>query len=1190
MGFHCLISTYTFFISITGGSIGPFGNKASIGKHVCKHLSLVEVDLDFFTIGLVLEIVDYLYLTEKLSLDKIAAYVGELGHLSGNPGTIRKTISNAKSVLKKIKKTERNREQNIIRQLSSPFPGSTRRDPSSPRKRKLKEDLNDAKRKNAKLREEKRNTEKKLERAEKLKMEAKTREMENHQMKEEAKQLRKNISELEKMQRDVDKNLVNAEKRIDELISQFEPLENDLDDYKNNYKENARALENSQKQYGTVSEKLEKTSKKLASFSTRNVNKRVWSRESTILELQKDKQGLVDQVEKQEADITDLQRKLQIADMAKQQEGVSRKGVEESLNQVRKDKKRIYKHGWYMDKKEENRKEKQGPRTFNEEYVKDLRIKMNLLDQRNRELEQLFVLLESEEIETFHDGKYDDEVREVVMDLLCMNVGMNKVNKVIRTVLNKLANKDIGRLPSNHIKSNILMEARFLADLEVAEAMKEGVTMDNVLGNAIHGDGTTKFHKKYQNFQVTLNDGTQRTFACQPMASGTTDAVIACFENRVGELADALHVAKGDSAKQHYATLIASIKSTMTDQGPGMPQFSEKLQSIRSHLLPVAYQKWDELPSEVKDTTKEFCTFYCKMHPLINFATECDKVLKGFEDVATSGKNVHTFLTAEAGVTRLVRTSSKAFHRRGCDKSGVEEFFTPYVQKQFDSKNHLVHYIGNRANILFEGAAAAFYHLHHMDSFLQLLPDPNQLLKAVQEDLEEPIFVAELLALGIIHKIITAPFWHIIKTSPNVLSMNPTLRKLQLALQKFSEDATPLFEGTPVFDDEVAPIIKDDIYECLFEVAHNPARETMCIQALELLCISMLLILERQCEDQLPGGIYWEEDVEKWSNVPATNMVGERDFAVLDLLVRQKPAARTTSLEALIMWGHNKTSSWLATLDHQTKTKYMTEARMRSGTLIKRYHTRMGEIRQKKWETLQAKHKEKKEKETRQIGQALKLAKGVESSPGGLWTTPDEVEMNLRQVPDKQQIETLHQQLTFLKTNLKCKGPKEYFTKSHHQKKYSITEMKSHLIAVLTLNNIPDLAAQADQQGTAERPISYISAHERKEAHAAQKATLAAKIKENRRKRAIATSKDKLKSYLEDPTLLVGKSVLHRCREEGQAPSEAEWYTADVGGISKQKKDADIIKTLYCTTYEDESSYDMPLLMDLKNNDLIITT
>ena len=190
---------------------------------------------------------------------------------------------------------------------------------------------------------------------------------------------------------------------------------------------------------------------------------------------------------------------------------------------------------------------------------------------------------------------------------------------------------------------------------------------------------------------------------------------------------------------------------------------------------------------------------------------------------------------------------------------------------------------------------------------------------------------------------------------------------------------------------------------------------------MELLCISMLLILERQCEDQLPGGIYWEEDVTKWSNVPATNMVGERDFAVLDLLVRQKPAARTTSLEALIMWAHNKTSSWLATLDPETKTKYMTEARMRASNLIKRYHTRMAEIRQQKWETLHAKHKEKKEKEKRQIGQALKLAKGVQSSPGGLWTTPDEVEMNLWQVPEKQQIETSHQQLTFLKTNLKFK-------------------------------------------------------------------------------------------------------------------------------------------------------------------------
>ena len=55
------------------------------------------------------------------------------------------------------------------------------------------------------------------------------------------------------------------------------------------------------------------------------------------------------------------------------------------------------------------------------------------------------------------------------------------------------------------------------------------------------------------------------------------------------------------------------------------------------------------------------------MHPLVNFAEEVNKVLKTFEDLTTSGKHAHVLQTAEAGVTRLVRTASKAFHNRSCD-------------------------------------------------------------------------------------------------------------------------------------------------------------------------------------------------------------------------------------------------------------------------------------------------------------------------------------------------------------------------------------------------------------------------------------------------------------------------------------------------------------------------------------------
>ena len=61
--------------SLLGGSIGPFGNKANIGKTACTNLSFVEVAVDVVTVGLVLEIFEFLYNTEELSQDKIAGYI-----------------------------------------------------------------------------------------------------------------------------------------------------------------------------------------------------------------------------------------------------------------------------------------------------------------------------------------------------------------------------------------------------------------------------------------------------------------------------------------------------------------------------------------------------------------------------------------------------------------------------------------------------------------------------------------------------------------------------------------------------------------------------------------------------------------------------------------------------------------------------------------------------------------------------------------------------------------------------------------------------------------------------------------------------------------------------------------------------------------------------------------------------------
>jgi hypothetical protein len=66
----------------------------------------------------------------------------------------------------------------------------------------------------------------------------------------------------------------------------------------------------------------------------------------------------------------------------------------------------------------------------------------------------------------------------------------------------------------------------------------------------------------------------------------------------------------------------------------------------------------------------------------------------------------------------------------------------------------------------------------------------------------------------------------------------------------------------------------------------------MCQVALELVCLEDLILVEWQASSQLPGGKYWEPSkdlLDSAKNIPKTNVVGERDMAVLNNLLHEKP-------------------------------------------------------------------------------------------------------------------------------------------------------------------------------------------------------------------------------------------------------------------------------------------------------------
>jgi E1A/CREB-binding protein len=252
-----------------------------------------------------------------------------------------------------------------------------------------------------------------------------------------------------------------------------------------------------------------------------------------------------------------------------------------------------------------------------------------------------------------------------------------------------------------------------------------------------------------------------------------------------------------------------------------------------------------------------------------------------------------------------------------------------------------------------------FYHKSHLQDFLNQWISPNELLKSIEYDINEKIYIAEVRALGIIDKLITAPMWRLFESEGGILSINPYLKTALEKLQSWGNDASPIFEGDQLFMD--IQINKDDIYESLFADA-DPELDSLTQMCIELLTHSIMLILDRQAKDQLPGGKYsnpTEEFSVQAKSLPKTNTVSERDFGSLDLLIRMKPAATTLCYESVILWTNNKTSEWLNSLDHDIKNKLLDNARVRAPEVKRMFNDKRETIKKQKLKKL--KEKQKKE-------------------------------------------------------------------------------------------------------------------------------------------------------------------------------------------------------------------------------------
>ena len=450
-------------------------------------------------------------------------------------------------------------------------------------------------------------------------------------------------------------------------------------------------------------------------------------------------------------------------------------------------------------------------------------LKQEIKEKESRilELEQLNSLLDDPIIESFQEGRYVSEVRETIMSLVTeFGVSQKKVNGVIQTVLSKLAGKELSSLPSTGVKSRLLIEAKCIAQMQVAEELLKSKPED-ITGNCLHQDGTSKYQRHFQSFQVTTPELKTFSLGLSAVGSADADTLMSTFQDLLSDLSASIQ-GKSDMSDEHKVRqLVSTIVATMSDQGATNPVFNRQLLAYKESIMPHVVENWESIDPSVQSEMCNISSFFCKMHIFVNMANEVDKCLSIFEKTVSEGKNPFAFDWKESGGARLTRSVSKALTMGGCEKSGVGGHFSTFL-KDRDKKNHLISFRGHRFNHLFCVAGAVYHHRHDIMAFLDTWSDPNDLLKSVAFDIREPAFCSSIRALGIIDKLITGPFWRLIESVNNVLDLTPHLELLRTKLLLYSQDSSSLLSGDPVFPEPQVSCSKDTVYDSLFQDSADP--------------------------------------------------------------------------------------------------------------------------------------------------------------------------------------------------------------------------------------------------------------------------------------------------------------------------------------------------------------------------------
>ena len=806
------------------------------------------------------------------------------------------------------------------------------------------------------------------------------------------------------------------------------------------------------------------------------------------------------------------------------------------------------------------------------------------LSNRIRNLEKANILLEKKQYSTFDsDGHYSEEVRGCCITLITENnVSMRQVPAVIHTVMTSLTGCEPKPLPSlAYLSSTIMPQAKIIALKHAATSMIEGLPQSATdPGNVLHQDATSKFHDHFEGMQVTLNSGKTMSIGLKQVAGSDANTYLQAFEETITDLAKVIS-SDATEASLNKSKLIVSIKNMMSDQCAVNGVFNAGVKQIREELLPQVIKNYKQLSQEEQKDLADVGMFACRMHLLANLHQPAENALRQFDDCVVEGNNPYALRGEESSTLRLIRTSCSAFTKRGSQAAGAPVLWESFLRGR-NRKNNFTTFHGHRFNISLKNAAALYFHLGDISQFLDDHSMENDLFKSIRFDYTEKVCQAGSRAMGIVYALVTQPLEHLVNQEGSILDLNADLKQLQDGLSLWSEDASSALDGTSMLTR--IPKLENEVICNLFRETDDAQLDSLTVLALQLIASQMLIVLERQAASQLPGGSLWDlptSAIEKAATVPRSNIVSERDMAILDNLLRQKPNLSPSNLETMVLCLNNKPSKWLASLSNQERAKVLLDAKTRVPEFRELMRNRQESLKEKLTMKLKDKKDKKEKKQEKEVASKLNLTHDIDMH-GGLWKL-HEVDDRVTDISNtKTQRRAILSQLRFHRVVIGAKGPRELFQEKVKSIAYSTEQLINNLKEVLQTNEqgVPAMKVP----GYTYRPLQDVTSN------VAQKRNESlVKRDHGRRQNQVKQQKLKLPTYICEPRSLVGKKILHKCVDKIDDETVVGWYKGDVLDINQAHDDPFKIKYKVVYDVEEEGlEWSFNLLMDIKKGDLIV--